>query len=426
MASRARVIGLGIVAALAAALALGGCSTASGPHRIPATQVVNSPRVPTERGPFAQAVHERLDATMVGGNHAELANDGTLFPAMLDAVRGARSSIDLDVFIWRQSEIGFQLADAVAERARAGVACRVVVDPFGTLWFHRIGKVLERAGCEVHLVRLPSEQSDESSMHRDHRKIVVVDGRVGFTGGFGIEDRWTGDGRHEDQFRDTNVRLEGPVVAQLQRAFEEDWVANGGLPLGAEAYPEIPKAGNAWAAVVTSRAPPHPNDIAPAEATVRFLIGAAKRRLWISNAYLVPSDEIVSMLEAKAREGVDVRVLVAGPKTDDFVAAAAQRATYPRLVAAGVKIFEYQPTLMHAKTILVDDRISTVGSINLDPFSLKKIEEDTVIIDDPAFAAQLAVTFVQDLAYSERITKPRKSAGEDLARSLMWGLGKHL
>lgn len=424
MCSRARLLCGWVVIALACGSGVA-CSTASGRHRLPPDAVLEPPSVPTQQGAFARAVKSQLGATMVGGTGAALLENGNVFAGLEEAVRGAKSSIHIDVYIWRPCQIGLEVAQVVAEKARQGVACRVVVDSAGSHDFDGIRKIIEPAGCEVRVFRPPTEHPKET-LRRDHRKIVVVDGRVAITGGFGIYKSWTGSGRSKEEWRDTNIRLEGPVVAQLQHAFEEDWRANGGAPLGGDAYPALRPAGKGNGALVTSMGPQDSNDLAAAEKMLRFLIGAAKKRLWIANSYFVPSDEILKMLEAKAREGVDVRVLDPGPELDHGTIRAAQRAAYPELVAAGVKMFEYQPTMMHAKTVVVDDRIVAVGSTNMDPLSLKKLEEDTVVIEDPALTAQLAAHFEQDLTYAEPMTEPRTNPVYDAARAAYWGVGKHL
>ena len=233
--------------------------------------------------------------------------------------------------------------------------------------------------------------------------MVIVDGRVGITGGFGIDDRWDGDGRIDEppQWRDSNVRVRGPAVLDMQQAFAESWQEATGTLLPPDSFPPAEDAGRSLAAYVSSSE----NSVATkGDRLTQLFIAAAKKRVWISNAYFLPSSPIMALLARKAREGVDVRILAAGPRTDTKVYLAPQRTRMDELVRDGVKAYEYAPTMMHGKTMVVDDRIVAVGSCNLDALSLNRMNEGALVVADEKLAQEESVRFLQDLAFStERI-----------------------
>lgn len=225
---------------------------------------------------------------------------------------------------------------------------------------------------------------------------MVIDGRVGVTGGFGIEDVWLGEGRRPDQWRDSNVIVRGPAVNELQQAFAHNWQEAEGALLPVTDFPNPEVAGTTLAGFVTSTASPH---LTRAERLIQLVIASAQHRLWIANAYFVPSPGITALLLEQRARGVDVRVMAAGSQTDHPEVLREQRATYASLLAGGVRVFEYQPSLLHSKTMLVDDHLGVVGSINLDRLSLDAMEEGSLVMSDPKVAAQLAGDFEDDLAF---------------------------
>lgn len=281
------------------------------------------------------------------------------------------------------------------------MACRIVVDDLGSPDFGKdLSPTLTAAGCAVRVFRPMFQNADE--LARNHRKIVVIDGTLGITGGFGIRDNWLGDGVCNDSWRDTNVRFTGPAVAEAQQAFAENWQEAGGPLLPADAFPAIAPSGPAAAAFVGSTASP---TLTRSERLEQLMVQAAKKRVWIANAYFVPSRAILDMLKRKASEGVDVRLLVPGKKSDSKTSFGVQLAEYGPMIERGVQVWEYEPTMMHAKTMLVDDDLVTVASINLDPLSLGKLEESALVVQDPAFAARLVETFDADCKHARKLTK---------------------
>jgi cardiolipin synthase len=241
--------------------------------------------------------------------------------------------------------------------------------------------------------------------HRTHRKLLIVDGQIGFSGGLGIADVWLGDADSREHWRETVVRVEGPVVTQMQSAFVDNWVkSRGELLTGLDYFPQIDKRGDCLAQVVKSS----PSEGSSA-AKLMYIVSivAAKRSIYISSAYFVPDRDTIRALEAAVRRGVDVRVIVPGEYTDVPIVRQAGRMFYNQLLRRGIRIFEYQPTMMHAKSMVVDGIWTTVGSSNFDDRSFRLNDEANVNVYDEGIAAQLEQMFFEDLARSEEITRRR-------------------
>jgi cardiolipin synthase len=354
--------------------------------------------VPSKGPPFASALFQTLGVRLLPGHHLELLDNGAVFDAMETEIRRARSSVHIVIYIWEKGAASDRLVQTLSERARSGVACRILVDDFGSPDF---GKDVEPklTGCEVRVFRPLPGKGDK--LARNHRKILVVDGRVGFTGGFGVRDNWLGDGVTNDAWRDANVRFTGPAVIQAQQAFTENWLEAGGGLLPEETFPTADTTGPSTAAFIGSTISPV---LTRSERLVQLMIQAATKRLWIANAYFVPSNTILEMIKRKAAEGVDVRLLAPGKKSDSKTSFGAQHIEYDALIESGVHVFEYQPSMMHSKTMLVDDELAVVSSINLDPLSLGKLEEDALLVQDRAFAAKLAKSFEADCGHSKELS----------------------
>nr|BDT38536.1 phospholipase D-like domain-containing protein [Myxococcus sp. MH1] len=358
------------------------------------------------RGPdFAVALYQTVGVRMAPGNHLTWTNNGDVFDVMVEEVRQAKVSMNLVMFIWRPGRASDRMVEAMAERARAGVACRVMVDPFGSAGFEaEVKPRLEAAGCRAHLFRpLPADEN----LARNHRKVLVVDGRVGVTGGLAIQDEWLGNGLSEREYRDTNARVTGPVVEQMQQAFAENWQETTGELLPPEDFPTLSLpvpgldgAGEGWAAFVGSTANP---EVTRAERLTQLLVRAATKRLWIAQSYFTPNGPLSELLQERARAGVDVRVLAPGDINDQKFITVAQRATYDALLKAGVRVWEYQPSMMHAKTMLVDDRLVLVGSINYDPLSFNILEEGSLVLEDLDAARQMEAFFLEDLSRAREV-----------------------
>jgi cardiolipin synthase len=346
---------------------------------------------------------EGLRSEMKPGNHVTLLENGdAIFPSVLDAIRGAQQSINLEMYIFEDDWTGREFADALSERARAGVQVRVLVDDFGAR-LGRLAEVMTAAGVRFQIYKPLRLYSLYRLNHRTHRKIITVDGRIAFCGGFGIDDRWGGDARNPTEWHDLVVRVEGPVVAHVQRIFMEDWLHTTGEVLFGDAqFPPLPPVGDMLAqAVASSRT----DQSSMAKLMLFMAIQTARKSIWIENAYFVPDPQIRRGLLAAVRRGVDVRVIVPGKYMDIPLIRRASRYRYGELLDGGVKIYEYRPTMLHAKAMVVDDIWSTVGSINFVNRSMRSNAEANIAIYDRRFAGELRQVMEHDMARSEVFTK---------------------
>ena len=340
----------------------------------------------------------------VGGNTVRpLENGDGTFPAMLGEIASAESSIHLEAYIYRDGVIGRRFAEALAERARAGVAVRLLVDAIGSSGFGEANeKLLRDAGATLVYFR-PIGASTLLKVHlRTHRKVLIVDGRVGYVGGICIDDDWLGDADRPTRWRDTVVRVEGPVTRQLQSAFGRAWLeATGELLAGRALYPSNGSAGDAVCQVMDST----PGfDSNPARLSFLVAVGSATSRLDITSAYFVPDGPAKRALADAVKRGVCVRVLLPGPHTDIPAVRYAGRSDYHDLLEAGVEIHEYQRSRLHAKTLVVDGRWASVGSSNLTNRSFSWNYESNVHVFDTGFAAEMELMFERDLQESRQIT----------------------
>lgn len=332
------------------------------------------------------------------GNEIELISNGAIFDALDEEIRGARETIHISEFMWMGTgEPSNRIGRAILAR-RPGVKCRILIDWFGSRKFDReLERRLRADGVEL---RRHTPLPDPFRVN--HRRIFVFDGRRAFVGGFGIWRSWLGDGAQPEHWRDTAARVRGPIVGDLQRAFDHSWQNEGGAPLPAAAYPRLRGGGTVRAAVVASS--PAWARTTRAARMYYALIASARRRLWVANSYFVPDRSLQNLLIARARDGVDVRVLAPGPHHDVAIVLAGQRRTYARLLAGGVRIYEYGASMMHAKTLVVDD-VAVVGSTNMDQQSLSFLWEASVVAQAPRLAAQLGERYLLDLARSREIRR---------------------
>jgi cardiolipin synthase A/B len=370
----------------------GAADVACSPSRPPPSDEVDD---------LSEALRRDARAEMVGGNALDLINNGDIFDAMEHDIRDARVSVNIVIYIWRGEDgPSRRIGEALLNR-RAGVACRLLVDAFGSLKFSRaLEQQLTASGCDVRRYGLGD---DLRLIARNHRKIQVTDGKTGLTGGWGVWRSWEGDGLSEEAWRDTAVRVRGPAVAQMQRAFEQSWLEAGGARLPAVDYPKLARQGPTLATFVASS--PLRDRKSEAQVMTELVIASARRQLWIANSYFIPNESLGDLLMRKRRQGVDVRVLVAGPVHDVPPVRAAQRATYARLLEAGVRIFEYKPSMMHSKTMVVDGRTVVIGSTNFDQLSFDRLEEGSLVAFAPFLASKLVRDFEADSGRSLEITR---------------------
>jgi cardiolipin synthase A/B len=356
---------------------------------------------------FLQTMHALTGASLSEGNRAEVLRNGVqIFPAMISAIRTAKKTINVEFYIYWDGVIGRQFAESLAERARAGVKVNVILDSVGSAPMSRdLIDFMRRNGISVEWYHPLRWYTLSRVNHRTHRKLLIVDGEIGFCGGVGIADVWLGDAHSKEHWRDTVVRVEGPVVTQMQFAFMDNWVkSRGELLTGLDYFPKLAQRGDCMAQVLKS---------SPSEGSsavkLMFIVSivSAKKSIYISSAYFLPDRDTIRAFEGAVRRGVDVRVIVPGEYTDVPIARHAGRLYYGHLLRRGIRIFEYQPTMMHAKTMVVDGVWTTIGSSNFDDRSFRLNDEVNVNLFDETIASQMETMFFEDLARSEEITRRR-------------------
>ena len=353
---------------------------------------------------FRATVVGYAGGVVVGGNRIDvLLNGDEIFPAKLDLIRAARKTITYAQYVFEEGEPAADTAQALAERCRAGVKVHVLVDAVGSLMMpSQYRDWLTEAGCELALYRPLSPWAMDRVNNRNHRRILVVDGRAGVTGGSGTSGKWSGNGRQEGQWRDTDLRLEGPVVSQLQGAFAENWLEATGVALGGPDYfpsPIEPK-GQVESQIVRSS----PAGGSVAMYTMFLLaIASARRSIYITNPYFVPDDKMLSTLLQARQRGVRVVLLLPGA-TDHNLVRQASRSELGQLLQAGIKVYEYRAALLHAKTMVIDSIWATVGSTNLDRRSFELNEELNLVVYNPDIARRLEGVFEADLRGSREVT----------------------
>ncbi|MGV3572766.1 MAG: cardiolipin synthase [Ramlibacter sp.] len=354
---------------------------------------------------FYRAMGMLLGPDIVRGNRAtELVNGDQIFPSMLEAIRSAKKTVLFETFIYWSGEIGDQFADALSERARAGVKVHVLLDWVGSMEVdHGMLDAMKEAGVEVHFFHPLRWYNLGRINNRTHRKLLIVDGCVGFTGGVGIATPWTGDAQDADHWRDSHFRIEGPVVAQMQSVMLSNWSKTTGYILhGPDYFPELREVGTQDAQMFSS-SPSAGSD--SMQVMYLMAITAAVKTIDLASAYFVPDEMARVALVAALKRGVRVRILTPGRKTDQKAVRRASRALWGDLLDAGVQIHEYQPTMYHCKMMIVDCKLTSVGSTNFDPRSFHLNDEANLNIYDRAFASRMTEVFEQDLARSKRITR---------------------
>jgi len=342
---------------------------------------------------------------MTSGNAAEQVNNGDVYPRLWKDLREAKQTITVQMYYSQPGAVTDTMAAVLKERAKAGVRVLFVLDAFGSMNLKKTwADSLVAAGVEVGLLRQLHWYSLHNATDRSHVRVVVVDGEIGYTGGFGLADYWLGDGKHKDQWRDTNARFEGPSVMGLQAAFAAAWAeCTGELIAGDTFFPKKAfttmdggmQAGIFFASPTTGST--------PAERFVALSIASARRTLYVTNSYFVPDDDFRRMLVDAHKRGVDVRILTVSRETDVKTTWWAGRSRYEELLKAGVRIYEYQPAMMHSKTFIVDGMWGSIGSMNFDNRSLAFNNESSFVFLDAPFGTQMDSTFADDLTRSKEI-----------------------
>lgn len=350
---------------------------------------------------FARTIGHLLGPSLIDGNKiTPLENGDQIFPAMLEAIRSAQRTITFENFLWKEGEISDTFAAALSERARNGVKVHFLQDAMGCDAVRgRAIENMKRAGVKVEIFRFVHFSRIN---YRTHRKILVVDGKLGFIGGVGIADGWKGDGRTHGLWRDSHYQIEGPVVAQLQQAFMDNWLETRAELLHGELYfPKQEKAGEERCQIFKSSAGEGSDS---ARLMLLVSIAAARERIRIANAYFIPDNLTVRTLVDALRRGVKVEIITPGPDIDAQMVRAVGQTRWKPLLEAGARFFEYQPARFHCKYLLVDDCWASVGSANLDNRSLSLNEEANLNVLDKKFATRHGRVFDDDKNHSREIT----------------------
>lgn len=359
----------------------------------------------TVRDPqYLRSMGVLLGPTIIEGNHVQhLENGDRIFPAMLDAIRSAKKTITFETYIYWSGETGQAFAEALQERAKAGVKVHVLLDWVGSAKIDQaLIDALKKAGVEVERYHKPSWTHLTRMNNRTHRKLLVIDGRVGFTGGVGIADQWTGNAQDSAHWRDSHFRIDGPAALQLQAVFMDNWMkATGRVVHSADYFPKTPNGGTMPAQMFSSS----PSGGSESMHLMYLLsIASAGQSILLSNSYFVPDELAIGALTAAARRGVKVKIILPGEHIDTEIVRRASRARWGELLEAGVEIYEYQHTMFHCKIMIVDGFLVSTGSTNFDNRSFRLNDEANLNIYDNGFAAEMTRVFENDLARSKRIT----------------------
>ena len=353
---------------------------------------------------FRREMGVMLGPSITGGNKiTALQNGAEIFPAMLEAIRSAQTSITFETYIYWSGEIGEAFSKALSERARAGIPVNVTVDWVGSVKMDRkLLAEMEAAGVKVKRYRPLHWYSFRRLNNRTHRKLLVIDGRIGFTGGVGIADLWQGNAEDPEHWRETHFRVEGPVVAQFQAAFNDNWIKTTGELLNGDTYfPKLQPAGDLDAHLFIASPAGGSESM---HLMYLLAIAASTQTIDLAAAYFVPDELAIQAFVAARARGVRVRVLLPGPWIDTEAVRLASKSTWGRLLQAGVEIHVYQPTMLHTKLLIIDNELVSVGSTNFDPRSFRLNDEANLNIYERSFAAQMTAVFEGDLKNGTRYT----------------------
>lgn len=366
-------------------------------HKINARDNLLSPVV-------MKSIGQLLGPPLISGNKiTHLKNGAEIFPAMLEAIAQAKKTINFETFIYWEGSIAHKFSDAICERAKNGVRCHIILDWLGSKKIEQsMVDEMKRCGVIVEHYHPIRWYNLTRLNNRTHRKILVCDGLVGFTGGVGIADQWQGDAEDRYHWRDSHFKVEGPAVAQLQAAFMDNWnTTNNEVLHGDDYFPDIPSSGKSLAQVFKSSPEEGAGSV---RLMYLFAIAHAKKCIKIANAYFVPDSHVRKMLIHAAKTGINIEVIVPGPIIDTKIARLASRHSWGEMLKAGIRIFEYTPTMYHCKYMIVDDMWMSVGSTNLDNRSFRLNDECNLNVIDTEWVGNFAETFEEDKARSVEIT----------------------
>jgi cardiolipin synthase len=390
-------------------------------------QATRDPRGFEERiGDIRRVLEGVIGVPATEGNLVDmLVNGDRIFPAMLEAIGEAERTVDLLTFVYWRGTIGTRFAEALSDKARSGVRVRVLLDAWGCASIEpTLISEMEDAGVRIRWFRPLRRLQPTKVNHRTHRKVMIVDEEVGFTGGVGIADEWSGDARNEDEWRDTHFRVRGPAVDGLRAAFLDNWLETDPELLDAaiDRFPDQPQPGRAVIQCVRGASEMGWSDIST---LLLALLQLAEERVRITTAYFVPDDELIERLCGASDRGVAVEILLPGPHGDKRFVQLAGQAVYERLLEHDVRIWHFQPSMLHAKVMTVDGLVANIGSANFNARSTELDEEVNLVALDPDVVRVLDRQFDEDLERSEEI-EPGRWEDRSLGRRVLEGLTKPL
>ena len=357
-----------------------------------------------ESSEFLPSITALTDTPFAAGNRVDILSNGDEFyPAMLDAIAQAQRTITIEAYIYWAGEIGKKFAQAISAKSRAGVKVKILLDAVGSSTISdEILDTLKGGGCQVEWYHPVRWYSINRINNRTHRKSLIIDGRIGFTGGAGIADHWLGHAQDPKHWRDTNLRMEGSSVLTLQTGFAQNWLETTRELISGDAYFPPPQQSGQLAVQSVLSQPE------TGSSTVRILyylsIVCARKSIFIANPYFIPDEQAIDILVKAKQRGVDVKLMLAGEHNDNWIARGNSVRLYGRLLAAGVEIHEYQPTMMHHKFLVCDNVWATVGTTNFDNRSFALNDENNVCVYDQGFAERLHEIFLNDLPLCHRVS----------------------
>lgn len=357
---------------------------------------------------FEQASGAMLGQGFVSGNKlTTLSNGEEIFPAMLAAIRNAESTVNFETYVFEKGDVPEQFAQALAERARAGVEVNVILDAQGCKNSEVYHDQMRAAGVNLEIYHSIFWWDLRRYNFRTHRKLLIVDGNIGFIGGVGIADKWAGDARNPDEWRELHFRVDGPVVAQLQATFVDNWFSTTDEILqGPRHFPPLASIGSAKSCAFPSA--PKQDQFA-IELMYHLVIASSQNSLLIENAYFIPNKPLVEALCKASQRGVKVQIIMPGEHMDQKAVQRASRKCWPELLDAGVELYEYQPTMIHTKLLIADGLFVSLGSANFDPRSLRINDEANLNVMNSDFASELTRIFHEDLANSQPVDLDRNA-----------------
>ena len=367
---------------------------------------------------YQQALEQTIGVPFTEGNSVTVLKNGDeIFPAMLEAISNAKETISFLTFVYWKGNIADEFAQLFAKKAKEGVKVRVLLDSYGAFPMKQeLVELMQNSGVQVVWFRPLSRWKIWKMDNRTHRKVLICDGKIAFTGGVGIAEEWTGNARNENEWRETHFKVEGNAVEGIKAAFIENWIEAGNeLEIDKSVENQLEDVGSTKIQTVRTSASVRWSDIV---LLYQSLIELAEKRILIQTAYFNPDDKLVELLSKRAKEGVEVKIIFPGKYTDQRATKIIAGQSFERLLEAGVELFYYQKTMMHAKVIMIDDELSCIGSANFNHRSMLKDDEINLVILDGEISKNLRAHFEEDLENSERITNFRWKKRDAVKRAL--------